>query len=80
MHLCRSKCGCGSVCGAARRVRHQVLSVLQNMQELQRAAAQQQQQSEQLLERLVGLQDNQDGLDKRIKDASQVWLPLGIAT
>lgn len=55
------------------------VSVLQNIQEMQRAAIQQQQQSEQLQERLAGLQDHQDGLDKRVKDASQVWLLPDIA-
>ena len=50
--------------------------VLQNIQELQRAAVQQQQQLEELQDRLTGLQENQAGLDKRIQDASQVWLLL----
>ncbi|KAL3136889.1 hypothetical protein ABBQ32_006499 [Trebouxia sp. C0010 RCD-2024] len=54
--------------------------IIHNIQELQRAAIQQQQQSEQLQERLAGLQDHQDYLDKHIKDASQVWLLPGIAT
>lgn len=52
--------------------------MLQNIQELQRAAVQQQQQLENLQERLTGLQGDQDGLDKRIEDASQVWLLLSV--
>ena len=56
-----------SVCGT---------HVLQNIQELQHAAAQQQQQLEELQDRLTGLHDDQDGLDKRICNASQVWLLL----
>lgn len=50
--------------------------VLQNIQELQRAAVQQQQQLEELQERLTGLQDDQVGLDNRIQDASQVLAAL----
>lgn len=54
--------------------------VLQNIQELQRVAVQQQQQLEDLQDRLTGLHDDQDGLDKRIQNASQVWLLLVIGS
>ena len=51
--------------------------VLQNIQALQHTVVQQQQQLEELQERLTGLHNDQDGLDKRIQNASQVWLLLG---
>lgn len=53
-----------------------MVPVLQNIQELQQTAVQQQHQLEELQERLIGLQDEQDGLDTRIENASQVSAAL----
>jgi len=46
---------------------------MQNIEELQRAATQQQQQCEDLEAHLSYLQDNQQGLDKQVQEASEVW-------
>lgn len=49
-----------------------VQHVMQNIEELQRAATEQQAQCEDLQAQLASLQDTQQGLDERAQQASQV--------